>query len=85
MNGRKFPEWGETVFRQVVDYRGKTSTVAEPSALALYPMSKTINDTKSAENAVNMTYALENNGQVNTLCKLVFSSGVLDMEGEFYA
>ena len=85
MNGRKFPEWGETVFRQVVDYQGKASTVAEPSALALYPMSKTINDTKSAENAINMTYAVENNEQVNTTRKLIFSSGVLDMEGEFDA
>ena len=85
MNGRRFPEWGETVFHKVVDYLGNTATVAEPAALALYPMTKTVNDTTSADNFENMFYALENNPDVNTTRKLVYSQGVLDMEGEFYA
>lgn len=84
MNGRKFPEWGESVFTHVVDYMGKTSTVAEPAALALYPMAKTINDTSSFENNVNMGYALENNPNVNISRKLVFAAGVLDLEGNDY-
>lgn len=84
MNGRKFPEWGETVYRRVTDYLGNTSTVAEPAALALYPMTKTVNDTNSAENATNMIYALENNPDVNTGAKLVYSCGVLDLEDIYY-
>ena len=80
MNARKFPEWGTSAFMRVTDYRGNTSTVAEPHALALYPMSKTVNDTSSPDNAVNMFYALENNPDVNTTRKLVFANGVLDLE-----
>ena len=82
MNGRKFPEWGETIFEKVTDYKGVTCTVAEPCALALYPMSKTVNDTSSAENLENMCYALANNPDVNTGRKLVFSKGVIDLETE---
>ena len=81
LNARRFPEWGETMFERVTDYRGNAALVAEPCALALYPMSKTVNDTSSAENAVNMRYALENNGNVNTGRKLVCARGVLDLEG----
>ena len=85
LNARRFPEWGETMFERVTDYRGDTALVAEPCALALYPMSKTVNDTSSAENAVNMRYALENNKYVNTGRKLVCARGVLDLEGLDYA
>lgn len=85
LNARRFPEWGETMLEHVTDYRGDTALVAEPCALALYPMSKTVNDTSSAENAVNMRYALENNGNVNTGRKLVCARGVLDLEGLDYA
>ena len=81
LNARRFPEWGETMFERVTDYQGNVALVAEPCALALYPMSKTVNDTGSAENAVNMRYALENNGNVNTGRKLVCARGVLDLEG----
>lgn len=80
MNGRKFPEWGELVYQQVVDYLGKTCTVAEPASLALYPMTKTINDTASFENFVNSGYAQDNNPAVNMNHKLVFSGGVLDLD-----
>lgn len=80
MNGRKFPEWASNVYMRVTDYLGNTCTVAEPSALALYPMSKTVNDTSSAENTVNMGYALANNVNVNVEPKLIFSGGVLDLD-----
>ena len=81
MNARKFPEWGEVAYMKLTDYLGNTSTVAEPKALALYPMTKTVNDTSSRENALNSRYALKNNPNVNLDRKLVFSKGVLDMEG----
>lgn len=80
LNGRKFPEWGETVFEKITDYKGETATVAEPRALALYPMTKTVNDTKSPENAVNMAYAVSNNAFVNTTRKLVCSSAIIDID-----
>ena len=80
MNGRKFPEWSETVFQQVTDYLGKTETVAEPAALALYPMTKTVNDDSSSENAINMHYALANNPNVNVKHLLVTACGVLDLD-----
>ena len=80
MNGRKFPEWGETVFLKVRDYLGEVSTVAEPASLALYPMSKTVNDTLSPENAVNSVYALANNANVNIDSKLIYSGGVIDYD-----
>lgn len=80
MNGRKFPEWGDTVYQQIVDYMGKSAKVAEPCALALYPMTKTVNDTMNSENATNMGYALANNPNVNTRRKMIYACGVLDLE-----
>lgn len=84
LNARHFPEWGTYVFTPIVDYMGKKSQVAEPSALALYPMSKTVNDTKSPENMVNMRYAMENNPHVNVSRTLVYSQGVIDLESLDY-
>ena len=66
LNARSFPEWGAGFFDTVEDYKGNVARVAEPAALALYPMSKTVNDTRNIENRENMRYALENNGNVNT-------------------
>lgn len=80
LNARTFPTWCENVFERVTDYNDVTSTVAEPAALALYAMSKTINDTTSADNRENLVYALRNNPDVNTTNKLVNSFGILDME-----
>lgn len=81
MNARKFPAWGSSVYMKVRDYAGRSATVAEPAVLALYPMTKTINDVSSADNAQNMRYALDNNPNVNTSPKLVFGGGVIDMSG----
>ena len=39
--------------------------VTEPSALALYPMHKTVNDTANAENRTNAKIAVRNNPDVN--------------------
>lgn len=80
MNGRKFPQWGDMVYQDVTDYLGKTCKVAEPNALALYPMSKTVNDTASKENSDNMRYAIANNAGINTGRMLVYSGGLLDLE-----
>ena len=65
LHARKFPEWGEILYNKVTDYQGKTCTVAECAALALYPMAKTINDTGNKENHDNAIKALENNPDVN--------------------
>lgn len=81
MNGRKFPQWGEILYEDVVDYRGDSCKVCEPAALALYPMSKTINDTMSADNRNNMRYALKNNPHVNTSHKIITSAGIIDLGG----
>ena len=83
MNGRKFPEWESVYFGKVTDYLGNTNNVAEVAALALYPMSKTVNDTSSTDNRQNMRYAVANNEQVNTVPKIVHASGILDFEGIF--
>ena len=83
MNARKFPEWGEVFGGRVTDVYGNTTYVAEPSSLALYPMSKTVNDTGTLDNAVNMRYALKNNPNVNTENKIVTSKGVIDFDGVF--
>ena len=85
LNARKFPEWGSSVYERVTDYRGVTSNVVEPAALALYPMSKTVNDTLSADNAVNSRYAQANNGNVNVDRMMVCSMGVIDLGGGFFA
>lgn len=82
LNARSFPTWGSSVFEHVTDYRGATTLVAEPAALALYPMSKTVNDTLTLENVVNAKHAAANNPNVNLTRKLVCSMGVLDLEGD---
>ena len=66
LNGRSFPEWASAYVGHVTDYTGRTSRVLEPAALALFPMSKTVNDTRNNENAQNMAYAMRNNANVNT-------------------
>lgn len=81
LNGRKFPEWGTYVYTPIVDYMGKSHKVAEPAALALFPMSKTINNTSNHDNSVNLRYALENNPDVSSTPTLVYSGGILDLEG----
>lgn len=78
MNGRKFPEWGTMFFDSVTDYLGNTALVAEPAALALYPMAKTVNDTSNTENRNNMEIAKRNRASVNTESKMVTGTGVFN-------
>ena len=78
LNGRSFPEWGNIVSVHVTDYLGRKSWVVEPSALALFPMSKTVNDTASQDNRQNMDKAMQNNEAVNTTRKLILDRGILD-------
>lgn len=83
LNARSFPAWGSMVYQDITDYQGNTSRVAEPAALALYPMSKTVNDTGNPENRENLQYAIQNNANVNYGRKMIFSGGILDMEDLF--
>lgn len=78
LNARSFPRWGDMVFLNVTDYQGDTCRVAEPAALALYPMSKTVNDTSNVENRENMAYARRNRSSVNTVRKIITSKGIID-------
>lgn len=80
VNARTFPDWGEVFSEKVTDYLGHTANVNEPCALALYPMSKTVNDTSNFENAVNREYAIANNPNVNVSPKMIFSGGVIDFD-----
>lgn len=76
LNARAFPEWGSMYVDEVTDYQGHSSKVAEPSALCLYPMAKTVNDTANAENANNMRCALRNRPQVNIEPVIITLDGV---------
>ena len=81
LNARRFPEWGGATYVRVTDYLGNSCMVCEPQALALYPMSKTVNDTTNHENAENMRYAVENEPSVNIVRKLVYANGIIDISG----
>lgn len=83
LNSRAFPEWGSIFFDNVTDYLGNTSMVSEPNSLALYPMSKTINDTCNIENATNLEHALANNPDINTKSVIVCATGIIDIEAVF--
>lgn len=76
LNARAFPEWGDMYTGKVTDYQGHTSQVTEPSALCLYPMAKTVNDTQNAENATNMQVAVRNRPQVNIEPVIITTDGI---------
>lgn len=76
LNARAFPEWGDMYTGKVTDYQGHTSQVTEPSALCLYPMAKTVNDTQNTENATNMQVAVRNRSQVNTEPVIITTDGI---------
>ena len=65
LNARSFPEWGAAYVGSVKDYLGKVAKVYEPAALCLYPMSKTVNDTRNFENRINGEIAKVNNPNIN--------------------
>lgn len=71
LNQRAFPEWGSMFVGTVTDYLGNVSRVAEPRALAIYPMSKLINSTAVEANRDNLAIALRNRPSVNHDSKLL--------------
>jgi len=81
LNARKFPQWGDMVSERVTDYLGNKSRVIEPSALALYPMTKTLNDTLTPENDVNARIAKSNNASVNLEPIVVHAKGITRLDG----
>lgn len=87
LNARSFPEWGDVFYEKVTDDDGVTVQVAEPSALALYPMSKTINDTHNQDNRNNLVFSLGNRDSVNVNAAIIHSGGVyrLDPSEVFHA
>lgn len=72
LNARSFPQWASSYFGRVTDYQGNTSLVAEPEALALYPMDKIINSFASFDNRCNYERAIANNPNVNSNNLLLF-------------
>ena len=66
LNARSFPEWGSAYVSSIEDYLGRVTKVYEPAALCLYPMSKTVNDTRNFENRINGEIAKANNPKINT-------------------
>lgn len=76
LNARSFPEWGDILTLDVADYRGRKAHVAEPAALCLYPMAKTVNDTGNSENAANMWHALANRPTVNIEPCMIMKDGI---------
>lgn len=77
LNARSAPEWGESYVGRVTDYLGNESFVAEPAAMALYPMEKTINDLRTAENRANIPYIVSNNGLTDNRHKILMPEGVI--------
>lgn len=85
LNARSFPDWAEVYSGKVTDCRGIASFVAEPAALCLYPMAKTVNDTANVENAVNMSHAVTNNPNVNTRQVIINANGIVRTEDLIHA
>lgn len=79
LNGRRIPEWGSVYNEIVTDYKGDASRVAEPQAVAIYPLPKLINGTDSGENRANAEYAVVNNPAVNLDSVIVYR----DKAGDF--
>lgn len=66
LNARYHPEhFGALINMDVIDYKGNVSHVLAPHALALYPMLKTLGDTRNKENEINSKIAIKNNPNVN--------------------
>ena len=80
LNGRAFPQWNTFTYVNVTDYLSNECKVMEPASLALYPISKTVNDTHVTENRVNRRYAIQNNPSVNFDPIIVYGGGVTRMD-----
>lgn len=71
LNMRKPPDWGSFYNGNVRDYMGNIAHVAEPNAMGICPMQKTIGSTGVFENAVNCAIAKRNNPDLNDVPVLV--------------
>ena len=76
LHSRTFPEWGDILMKDVVDYQGNRAKVIEPAALALFPMAKTLNDTSKFETMGNHSYAYRNRPTINDETILITSKGI---------
>lgn len=76
LNARKFPQWNVVDMHDVTDCLGNKRRVMEPASLALYPMTKTVNSTSSADNRHNLAFAVRNNPNVNTRPLILHSKGI---------
>lgn len=72
LNMRAFPEWGAWYTGTITDYKGDSYDVAEPYALALFPMAKTINDTTNPENRGNYDIAYSHNEHIADRPRLLY-------------
>lgn len=79
-NQRIAPEWGEYFTGEVIDYKGDAYHVAEPAAIALFPLAKSINDTMVPENRSNMAIALKNNPAVVADSRILTADGIVYTE-----
>lgn len=79
LNARSIPKWGSMTYEKITDYLGNEMWVAEPSALCLYPMPKTVNDCGNRENAANLKRALENRPSVNVEPLIIDTSGLIEL------
>lgn len=66
LNARLLPPWADCYVSNITDYLGNVSNVAEPRALALFPLAKTINSTDIEANRANMRVSLANDPLIET-------------------
>ena len=79
-NQRVAPEWGAYFNEVVTDYKGDACHVAEPSALALFPLPKTVNDTMVPENRANFAIVRENNPSLDPRPRILTTAGIVYLE-----
>lgn len=71
LNGRRVPGWNTRFVGEITDCNGVTSLVNEPAVIALYPESKILGSTMTADNSRNYRRASANNPNVNVAPRLV--------------
>lgn len=71
LNQRYIPHYGEFYDGKVTDYRGETSIVHAPKAIALFRMSKIIGGFMNRENIENSKLTLKNNPYTNIEPKII--------------
>lgn len=72
LNARIIPPWGDVYVNDVTDYLRNTAHVAEPRALALFPLAKTVNSSDIAANHANMSVSLRNDPDIVTIPRTLY-------------